>query len=105
MHRQVKRILNFHCIYKTMQIAIFEARTEKRYIFYYLIEAKNWPRPNGITEKIISDINFLSKTAGLKKLIICWHSLIACCLNFLYDYVGRKFMPWVVSGLHAGYPL
>ena len=66
MHQQFKRISKFTEWIKTKQIAIFKARTEKRYIFGYLIKAKNWPHPNDITETIISDIDFLSSMVWQK---------------------------------------
>ena len=60
MHQQVKRISKFTEWIKTKQIAIFKARTEKRYIFVILLKLKTGHTQNDITETIISDTDFLS---------------------------------------------
>ena len=62
---------NFPELIKTKQIVIFKARTEKRYIFCYLIKAKSRPHPSGITETIILDIDILSSMVWQKNNIIC----------------------------------
>ena len=83
---------------KHCKLRFLKQAQEKGIFFVILLKLETGRTQNAITEEIVSDIDFPSS--------MVWRKIyIACCVNCLYDYVDREFMPRVVSGLPAMYPL